>query len=75
MCAVFRERAKPCSFQTQRKQLPLRFFSSIAGVLGVHRDALRVMSSAGKYRHFNGLRKALHVHAGFYADRLCVFNL
>lgn len=75
MCGFFRKRANPCSFQTQRKQLPLGFFSSIAGVLGVHRDALRVMSSAGKYRHINGPRKALQVQAGFYADRLCVFNL
>lgn len=72
---AFRKRARQCSFQAQRKQLPLRYFSNIDGVLGVQRDALRIMSSAGKYRHFNAPTKALQVHASFYEGRLYVFNL
>lgn len=52
VCAAFRKREKQCSFQTERKQLLLRSSSNVTGVLEVHRSALTVMSSSGKYGHF-----------------------
>lgn len=39
-------------FQRESKQLPLRYFSNITGVLGVCRCTLIIMSSTGKFGHF-----------------------